>query len=264
MGRRWDVGIHVYAAGAILLGLIGLSSDDFAAVWQPVPPGIAYRKALAYVAAVLFISAGTAVQSRRFARAALIVLSILYFVFSLLWLRRVIGFPQIWGTWGGFFEQMTLVVAALILFAAMMAKDTGLRGSVWRVIFGICVVSFALDHFLALPETTRMVPAWIPPGQRFWAVATGIFHLLAGLAIISGVMAGLASRLFTAMLVGFGVLLWLPALIAAPRDHFTWCANAINLALTGAAWAVSDWIVRRERSAGTVPSRTIDVGQEAA
>jgi uncharacterized membrane protein YphA (DoxX/SURF4 family) len=81
----------------------------------------------------------------------------------------------------------------------------------------------------------------------FWAVATGVAHLLAGIAILSGVLDVIASRLLTAMLVVFGALVWMPALFAQPREHMVWAANSINLALIGAAWAVADSIASRRK-----------------
>lgn len=87
-----------------------------------------------------------------------------------------------------------------------------------------------------------MVPAWISPGQRFWAIATGAAHLLAGISIVSGIQAILASRLLTAMLVIFGALVWARSIFAAPHEHVAWAGNAINLALIGAAWMVADSI----------------------
>jgi hypothetical protein len=41
-------GSRVYGLGAIALGLAGLVWGDFALVWQPVPPGVPGRTALAY------------------------------------------------------------------------------------------------------------------------------------------------------------------------------------------------------------------------
>jgi hypothetical protein len=49
-----------------------------------------------------------------------------------------------------------------------------------------------------------MVPKWIPPGQHFWAVATGVAFLLASAAILSGVLAVLAARLLTVMQLKLG------------------------------------------------------------
>lgn len=238
--------------GAIALGLIGLVWGDFATIWQPVPATVSHRTALAYLAAVALLSAGASIQWRRPARAGIIVLAILYFIFALLWLPRVFGYPQIFATWGGFLEQFSLVAAALVLYASLepgVSAGAVRTARLGRLLYGICVLSFALDHFFALKETTKMVPAWIPPGQQFWAVATGVFHLLAGLAILSGILAVPASRLLTAMLVTFGALVWAPSLFSAPHEHMVWAGNAINLALTGAAWVIADSIVHREQPA---------------
>lgn len=114
--------------------------------------------------------------------------------------------------------------------------------------FAVCAVAFAFGHFSAIPETTAFVPKWIPPSQQFWAWATGIFHLLAGLAIASGLQAALASRLLTAMMIGFGAFVWAPMLVAEP-SHFNWAGNAINLSLAGAAWVIADSITSRLASA---------------
>jgi hypothetical protein len=46
------------------------------------------------------------------------------------------------------------------------------------------------------------------------------------------------------MLIGFGVLIWIPAAVTRPHDHIVLAANAVNLALVGATWLVADSIVR--------------------
>ncbi|MGI8961444.1 MAG: hypothetical protein ACR2IV_17120 [Bryobacteraceae bacterium] len=177
------------------------------------------------------------------------VLAILYFIFALLWLPRVVAYPWIFGTWGGVFEQLSLVAAAVVVYAFLESPDSALApriGQIGRVVYGICVVSFALNHFCAITETANMVPRWIPPGQHFWAVVTGVAHLLAAIAILSGVLAVLASRLLTLMLILFGALVWMPGLFVHPGEHMVWAGNAINLAMAGAAWVIADWIASRQ------------------
>jgi uncharacterized membrane protein len=262
--RSLHFGTRVYGLGAIALGLVGLLWGDFADVWQPVPASTPHRTALAYIAAASLLTAGASMQWRRIARSGVVALGILYLIFALLWLPRVIGYPQIYATWGGFFEQFSLVSAALVVYArlapgnSVWAARTARIGS---VLYGICVLSFALDHFFALKETAKMVPAWIPLGQQFWAVETGIFHLLAGMAILSGIWAVLASRLLTIMLLAFGALVWAPSLFAEPHQHMVWAGNAINLALAGAAWVIADYMAsRREQvQAKKAPNTVADV-----
>jgi hypothetical protein len=59
----------------------------------------------------------------------------------------------------------------------------------------------------------------------------------------------LAARLLTAMFVGFGLLVWLPRLFAAPETQVAWGGNIVNLALTAAAWTIADSLARLPRPA---------------
>jgi uncharacterized membrane protein YphA (DoxX/SURF4 family) len=247
-----DLGGHVYGLAAIAFGIIGLVWGDFATVWQPVAATVPHRAALAYLVAVCLLLAGSAMQWRRTAQAGAVVLTILYFIFALLWLPRVIGYPRMIGTWLGFAEELALAVAGLVAFASLAPRDTawGVRvGHAGCFLFGLCVITFGLAHFMAPVETAGMVPKWIPPGQHFWAVATGVAHVCAGVAILSGILAVVAARMLTLMLVVFGALVWVPLLLGAPRGHMTWAGNAINLAMVGAAWVVADSIAGRQRLA---------------
>jgi uncharacterized membrane protein YphA (DoxX/SURF4 family) len=237
-----NLGIHVYGIAAIALGLVGLFWRDFASVWQPVPDTIHHRALLACIAALLFLLAGIAVQWSRTARYGFPVLAVLYSMAALLWLPRVIGFPRMIGTWLGFAEESTLVLAAITGYASLAPRNSTWSRStrIARFVFGLCLVVFALAHFLALPDTAAFVPKWIPPSQRFWAIFTGVAHLLAGLAILSGIQARLAAYLFATMILSFGILIWLPTLFAHPEIHLNWAANCVNLAIASAAWIVAD------------------------
>jgi hypothetical protein len=52
--------------------------------------------------------------------------------------------------------------------------------------------------------------------------------------------ARLAMRLMTLMLALFGVMVWVPHLIAHPKAHFNWSECILTLLVTGAAWVVAD------------------------
>lgn len=249
------VGVAVFAASAIVVGIVGLVWGDFAAVWQPVPAQLPGRVVLAYETALILIASGLGLLWHRSARLCAGVLAFLYFVFAMLWLPRVAAYPRALGVWNGVFEQLALVAAAITYFAAL-ALPNGNRKlqRIARILFGVCLLSFGATHFDALKETATLVPRWLPPSPRFWAAATGVFHIAAGVAIVTNVRAVLASRLFTVMLIGFGVLVWAPRLVANLHVHQVWAGNAINFTLIGAAWLMADSIA----AAGTISTTRLE------
>lgn len=84
-----NVGIYAYAGGAILLGLVGLASGDFATTWQRVGPNVPFREPLAYLTAIIELAAGLALLVRRTARAAALTLTVVYSVFTLVWVPKL-------------------------------------------------------------------------------------------------------------------------------------------------------------------------------
>ena len=104
-------------------GVIALIWRDFASVWHPVPAGAPHRATLVYVTAILLHVGGAAVQWRQALRPGFGLLAILYFLAACLWLPRVIGFPQLIGTWSGFAQQFSLTVAAVTVYAGTRLRS---------------------------------------------------------------------------------------------------------------------------------------------
>ena len=75
-----------------------------------------------------------------------------------------------------------------------------------------------------------MVPKWMPWGGGFWTILTGIAFVLAGIAMLSGILDVLAARLLALMLLVFSVLVLAPGPLASPHNHVVWGSNAYNLA----------------------------------
>jgi uncharacterized membrane protein YphA (DoxX/SURF4 family) len=232
-------GRHVYGLAAIAFGIITLVWHDFNN-WQQIRAlgNVPHREILLYLAAAIEIFGGVAIQWPKTARAGAFALGTIYLIFALLWVPQIFGKPQIVDRWANFFEQFSLVSAALIVYASVGRSDSERAARAARIgyiCFGICVVSFTIEQLVYLSGTAEFVPKWIPPGQMFWAITTTIAFALAAIAILSGRFALLASRLLTAMLIGFGLLVWLPAPFADPHKLINWAGNAQNLAITGAA-----------------------------
>jgi hypothetical protein len=53
------------------------------------------------------------------------------------------------------------------------------------------------------------------------------------------------------MIIGFGLLVWLPRLFTDPHKLINWAGNAQNLAIAGAAWIVADFLDRVRSAAKT-------------
>jgi uncharacterized membrane protein YphA (DoxX/SURF4 family) len=264
------IGVYVYAAGSIAAGILDLIWGDFETAHQPIQalgdhiPG---REILAYIAAIWLVAGGAAMLWRRTARTGAWALAVIYFIFAAFWLPRfytgphVLGFriPLLIGLLGGVAQQLILVAAAGIVHASLAAPDPAwlpraLLLARWT--FGISSIDFGLGHLTDVPEVGAMVPAWIPFGGNFWAILTGIAFVLAGIAILSGILDVLAARLLALMLLVFSVLALAPEPLAHPRDHIAWGSNAYNLAAVGAAWIFAESIAARRRE------RRNEVGSE--
>jgi uncharacterized membrane protein YphA (DoxX/SURF4 family) len=253
---RIYLGRHAYGLAAVAFGIITLVWQDFNN-WQQIRAlgNVPHREILVYIAAAIEIFGGVAIQWPRTARAGAFALASIYLIFALLWVPRIAAEPRVFDRWGNFFEQFSLVSGALIIYASLSPSDSERPATAARIgyiFFGICVVSFTTEQLVYLSGTAAFVPKWIPPWQMFWAITTTIAFALAAIALLSGRSALLASCLLTAMLIGFGLLVWLPAPFADPHKLINWAGNAQNLAITGAAWIVADFLSKkRSASMGT-------------
>jgi uncharacterized membrane protein YphA (DoxX/SURF4 family) len=251
---RIYLGRHVYGLAAIAFGVITLVWHDFN-TWQQIRAlgNVPHREILVYLAATIEIFGGLAIQWTRTARLGALALGILNLVFALLWVPHIVAEPRVFDRWGNFFEQFSLVGGALVVYGSLHPRKSSRPATLARlgyIFFGICVISFTLEQLFYLSGTASFVPKWIPPGQMFWAIVTTIAFALAAAALLSGRSALLAARLLTVMLVGFGLLVWLPAPFADAHKLINWAGNAQNLAITGAAWIVADFLSQK-RSTST-------------
>jgi uncharacterized membrane protein YphA (DoxX/SURF4 family) len=260
-----NLGVYAYAFGAVALGLIGLSWGDFAGNWQLVGPGVPGRTALAYLAAVCELAGGLALFWPRCAGAGAALLTVLYSIFTLLWIPRALAAPRIYDSWGNVFEELSAVIAGLVLCASLAPRGSAFARTEPLInrSYAICVISFGVDHVVYFSGLPAWVPKWIPPGQLFWAATTTVCFFLAAGAILIGVLSPLASRLLTVMIMGFELLLWLPKLFAAPHDHFTWAANGVATSLAGACWVVSDSIANTAKRKAVTEEAHLAIGASA-
>jgi uncharacterized membrane protein YphA (DoxX/SURF4 family) len=244
-------GWRVYGLGVMALGMVCLAWGNFDP-GQSVPKDFPDRTALAYAAAAFMLVAGAGVEWRRATAWAAAALTAYYALVVVILMdgRLVPAHYAEFGTYSNLAEQLAIAAGGLIVYAASARIDAAQAARLTRLgqlAFGVCALLFGGAHFFYMNLTIPLVPKWLPPTQEFWAYATGIGHIAAGLAILTGVQARLAAILLTAMYAAFTPLVHLPMLLANPSSYMNWTENALNLALTGAAWVTADSLVRPRR-----------------
>jgi uncharacterized membrane protein YphA (DoxX/SURF4 family) len=244
-------GWRVYGLGVMALGLVCLVWGNFD-LGQPVPRNFPDRAALAYAAAAFMLVAGAAVEWRRTTAWGAAALFVYYALIVVILMngRVVLAHYTEFGSYSGAAEQLAISAGGLIVYAANANIDAALAARLTRLgqlTFGVCALLFGGAHFFYMNLTAPMVPKWLPPTQEFWGYSTGIAHIAAGVAILTGVQARLAAILLTAMFASFTLLVHGPMLLADPSRYMNWTENALNLALVGAAWVVADSLVRPKR-----------------
>ncbi len=231
----------IFGASAVLFGIIALMWHD-GDTWQELhsilrlPFGAIIGDALM----IAQIAGAILLIVPRTARPASLILIAVYALFSLASLSGIIAAPKVFGEYDGFFEQFCLLCAAIAVYAATQpnAARTARLYQVARVGLGLCTISFTLAQIVYLRPTAGLVPAWILPNQMFWAILTTIAFALAAVAILINRYAQLAMRLMGLMIVVFGLLVWVPHVIAQPQSHSNWSEFAINFLIAGAALIV--------------------------
>jgi uncharacterized membrane protein len=240
-------GIYLYAMATVAAGILDLIWGEFEAAHQPIGalgdnlPG---KTIFAYITAFWMILAGVAILWRRTVRPGALAAALIYLIFGVFWLPRFYTVPQILGfrlplfigLLAGMFTQLIVVAGGLVIYASVTSQPSlwvHNVPSVVRWVFGLGSTLFGLAHLTSIQNTSQLVPKWMPFGSSFWVVLTGIAFLLAGLAILSGILNVLAAHLLAFMLLIFEVAL-VPLVISNPREHIPWGSNAYSLAAAGA------------------------------
>ncbi len=247
--RMRSVGQVVFAATMVALGILGLVKGNFTPVWAPVPKGLPARELLVYLCAAVSLASGIGLLIRRSAAMAARVLFALLALWWLLFrLPDLFRAPASQDSWSGAAETAVMVAAAWVLYAwfatdwdrrrlSFATGDRGLRGA--RILYGLAQIPFGFAHFTYLKETAGLVPAWLP-AHMFWACFFGCTFLAAGVAILTGILARLATALSAVQLGLFTLLVWVPIVAAGSKSSFQWSEAIISWALTAGAWVVAD------------------------
>jgi uncharacterized membrane protein len=247
MTRSQQPALTIFAVGMIGLGILALVCGDFALVWQPVAPWIPGRMALAYVSGLIMLLGGVGLLLNATTTWSVRVLFPYLILWLLLKVPALLVAPRMEAVWLGFGEIAVLTTGGWVLFATLsglregspLAFATGEGGiRLARILFAVSLLPIGLSHLVYVSQTTDLVPAWLPY-RVGWAYLTGAGQIACGLGVLFSIFPRVAARAEAGMISLFTLLVWGPAILAAPTTRLPWTAFFISWAIASAAWVVA-------------------------
>lgn len=235
------------------LGILALVYGDFAMVWQPVSDGVPGRLVLAYASGVLMLLGGIGLLIRATAAWSVRILFPYLIVWALLKVPALFVAPGMEAVWLGVGEIAVLLSGGWVLFAKMadlpegsplkiLTSEKSVR--IAQMFFAVWLIPIGLSHIVYVQATADLVPAWLPY-RAGWAYLTGAGHIAAGLGVLLSIFPRVAAMAEAAMIGVFTILVWGPAIVAAPRTRLPWTAFFISWAIAAAAWVVAQSIAQK-------------------
>jgi uncharacterized membrane protein len=254
MTRSQQPALTLFAVGMVGLGVLALIYGDFALVWQPVARWVPGRTGLAYGAGLIMLLGGIGLLFRATAAWSARILFPYLIVWVLLKVPALIVAPQIEGVWLGIGELAVLLAGGWVLFIrlggiredsifASATSENGLR--VARILFAVSLIPIGLSHLMYTKETAELVPAWLPY-RTGWAYLTGVGQMACGIGVLFSLYPRVAAMTEAGMLSLFTLLVWIPAIVAAPRTRLPWTAFFISWAIAAGAWLVASNVEARK------------------
>ena len=265
--RFASAGHAAFAAAMIGLSVQGFVTGKFPQIWQPVPKWVPVQIVLAYLCASISLACGIGLLSRRRAPLASRVLfvSLAVWLFALRLPNVVYQTPVVLVAWT-FGATAVMVAGAWVLYSwfaddrertrfGFVTDASGVRAA--RTLYGLALIPFGLAHFIYVDATTVLIPTWLP-WQAAWAYLTGAAFIAAGLAVSLGVIAHLAAALSTLQMALFGLIVWVPRMIAGTVTDFQRGEFITTCALTAGAWVVAESYRGTRSRASLHPNRDSD------
>jgi len=204
--------------------------------WLPAIPWLAFGFG------VIWIVCGLGLLAARARRRSSMVLGSLLFLCAL-----VLDAPKNAANLGSISLRTTvfepLALASLAWLLPGRATPAWLaRGS--RILLGLSLIVFGIDHFLALGFIATLIPAWIP-WRVFWVAFFGVAFIAAGVSIGLNLLECWGAAGIGLMFGIWVVTLHLPRVLGlygipgAPRNPNEWSSLFIAIALWGGPWALA-------------------------
>ena len=250
-----------FSLGRVFLGLAALASgvlqlvvSDFVRL-VPKTPAWVHQPLLAWFVGVVLVVIGLRILSGRMARAAASVLGVLILLnLFLLYAPQMVVNPVVERPffrgfmWTNPLKSLALVGGAAILARRLSGDERPLvalvRGfarieAASGVLLAVFLIVCGVQHYVYAAFVDGMVPAWIPPGQRFWTYVTGASLVAGGAGLLVRPVARLAASMSALMIFLWVLLLHVPRALAGPEHAFEAAGIFEALALSGVALLVA-------------------------
>jgi uncharacterized membrane protein len=225
-------GRYCFGAAVAASGLMQLVNGSFVRLASPLPPWMGPAAAWSSTTGVLMLLIGAAMLSGyRTKTAALLFGALILGLFIVKGVPDILSNPRAGFMWTNPAKMLALFGGAMVL---------GERGGKWPwlapVLLGIFLLICGAQHFVYAGFVDGLVPAWLPPGQRFWTLFAAVALLTGGVGVILPRPRRLAGLWSGVMIFSWVFLVHLPlAMKSAPE--FAGVFEA--LALAGTAWLVA-------------------------
>ena len=106
------------------------------------------------------------------------------------------------------------------------------------VFIAVPLAVFAPEHFRGPEFVRNMVPSWMP-AHSFWPYFVGCALLAAATSLTVRKFVRLSSTLLGSMFFLFVCMIYIPYVLAHPRNRFAWAYALRDLSFSGGAWALA-------------------------
>lgn len=225
------LGRWFFASAMVVLGVQNLVYQGLLKGLQVTPEWLPAHAFWAYLMGAVLIAGGISVAFQWKMHWGADCLALL-FLASLMLLRL----PLLGVAIHNMSERTVLFETIVCACGACLLADRGIP--IARVLIGISMIVFGIDHLEISNAIAKLIPSWMP-WKLFLAWCTGFAFIAAGVCIVILWWKRLAARLLGLMFFLWVALLHGPRVAAHPNHPNEWNSAFVALAMCGVAWILS-------------------------
>jgi uncharacterized membrane protein YphA (DoxX/SURF4 family) len=230
------VGRWFFASAMVVLGIQNLVYKGLVKGLQVTPEWLPAHTFFAYLMGAVLIAGGVSVAVNLKPHWGADALALL-FLASLLLLRL----PLLGEAMHNISERTVLFETIVCACGACLLGNRGIP--IARVLIGISMIVFGIDHLEIPAAIAKLIPSWMP-GKLFLAWFTGIALIAAGVCIVIPWWKRLAASLLGLMFFLWVALLHAPRVAAHPHRPNEWNSLFVAVAMCGVAWILTKKVAR--------------------